>query len=85
MYSRINTSSVPMVDPDTGNPIVPGAGYLQQIEFGGNTERFTTLSTELLEAFIQKITLNRINPGVAIDLVAFTGTAGLKRKRIKRC
>lgn len=76
MYSRI--SDQPIFDPDSGYPINPGAGLEQQIEFGGNVERFTNLSAELIEAFFDKIVYSRISPGDLGEVVGFSGHYGMK-------
>lgn len=76
MYSRIGDS--PLIDPDSGYPISPGAGLYQQIEFGGNVEHYTTMSTELIEAFIDRIVYSRINPGDLGEIIAFSGQYGMK-------
>lgn len=74
MYSRIGDT--PLIDPDSGYPISPGAGLLQQIEFGGNIERYTRLSAELLEAFISRVVGSRISPSDMGEIVGMTGRAG---------
>ena len=76
MYSRL--ADQPLVDPDSGYPINPGAGMEQQIEFGGNVERFTTLSVDLIEAFFDRIVYSRISPGDLGEVVGFSGHYGMK-------
>lgn len=76
MYSRIGDT--PLIDPDSGYPINPGAGLQQQIEFGGNIERYTTLSAELIEAFFDKIVYSRISPGDLGEVIGFSGHYGMK-------
>lgn len=76
MYSRLGDQ--PLVDPDSGYPINPGAGIEQQIEFGGNVERFTTFSTELLESFFEKMVYARISPGDLGEVVGWSGYYGMK-------
>lgn len=76
MYSRIGDA--PLIDPDSGYPINPGAGLQQQIEFGGNVERYTTLSAELIEAFFDKIVYSRISPGDLGEVIGFSGHYGMK-------
>lgn len=76
MYSRIGDA--PLIDPDSGYPINPGAGLQQQIEFGGNIERYTTLSAELIEAFFDKIVYSRISPGDLGEVIGFSGHYGMK-------
>jgi hypothetical protein len=76
MYSRL--SDTPMTDPDSGYPIVPGAGLQQQIGFGGNVERFTTMSAELIEAFFDKMVYSRISPGDLGQVIGFSGHYGMK-------
>jgi hypothetical protein len=76
MYSRL--SDAPLIDPDSGFPINPGAGMEQQIGFGGNVERFTTMSAELIEAFFDKIVYSRISPGDLGEVVGLSGHYGMK-------
>lgn len=76
MYSRLGDE--PLIDPDSGYPINPGAGMEQQIEFGGNVERFTTMSAELIEAFFDKIVYSRISPGDLGEVVGLSGHYGMK-------
>lgn len=76
MYSRLGDS--PLTDPDSGYPINPGAGLEQQIEFGGNVERYTTLSADLIEAFFDRIVYSRISPGDLGEVVGFSGHYGMK-------
>lgn len=76
MYSRL--ADQPLIDPDSGYPINPGAGMEQQIEFGGNVERFTTLSVDLIEAFFDRIVYSRISPGDLGEVVGFSGHYGMK-------
>lgn len=76
MYSRL--SDEPLIDPDSGYPINPGAGIQQQIGFGGNVERFTTLSAELIEAFFDKIVYSRISPGDLGEVIGYSGHYGMK-------
>ena len=76
MYSRLGDA--PLIDPDSGYPINPGAGMEQQIEFGGNVERFTTLSAELIEAFFDKIVYARISPGDLGEVMGLSGHYGMK-------
>ena len=76
MYSRLGDE--PLIDPDSGYPINPGAGMEQQISFGGNVERFTTLSAELIEAFFDKIVYSRISPGDLGEVVGLSGHYGMK-------
>ena len=76
MYSRIGDS--PLIDPDSGYPINPGAGMEQQIGFGGNVERYTTLSAELIEAFFDKIVYSRISPGDLGEVIGYSGHYGMK-------
>lgn len=76
LYSRIGDT--PLIDPDSGYPISPGAGIQQQIEFGGNVERYTTLSAELIEAFIDRIVYSRISPGDLGEIVGYSGYYGMK-------
>lgn len=76
MYSRLGDS--PLFDPDSGYPINPGAGMEQQIEFGGNNERYTTLTAELIEAFFDRIVYSRISPGDLGDVIGLSGHYGMK-------
>lgn len=76
MYSRLGDQ--PLIDPDSGYPINPGAGLQQQIGFGGNVERYTTLSAELIEAFFDRIVYSRISPGDLGEVVGFSGHYGMK-------
>lgn len=76
MYSRLGDQ--PLVDPDSGYPINPGAGMEQQIEFGGNVERYTTLSAELIEAFFDRIVYSRISPGDLGEVIGLSGHYGMK-------
>lgn len=76
MYSRLGDQ--PLVDPDSGYPINPGAGIQQQIGFGGNVERFTTMSAELIEAFFDRIVYSRISPGDLGEVVGYSGHYGMK-------
>ena len=76
MYSRLGDR--PLIDPDSGYPINPGAGLQQQIEFGGNVERYTTLSAELIEAFFARIVYSRISPGDLGEVVGFSGYYGMQ-------
>jgi len=76
MYSRLGDA--PITDPDSGYPIVPGAGIQQQISFGGNVERYTTMSAELIEAFFDRIVYARISPGDLGEVVGFSGHYGMK-------
>lgn len=76
MYSRLGDA--PIIDPDSGYPINPGAGLEQQIEFGGNNERFTTLSAELVEAFFDRIVYSRISPGDLGNVIGLSGHYGMK-------
>jgi len=76
MYSRL--SDKPVTDPDSGYPIMPGAGIQQQISFGGNVERYTTMSAELIEAFFDRIVYARISPGDLGEVVGFSGHYGMK-------
>lgn len=76
MYGRL--SDTPLYDPDSGYPIVPGAGLEQQIGFGGNVERYTTLSAELVEAFMDRIVYSRISPGDLGEVVGLSGYYGMK-------
>ena len=76
MYSRLGDA--PLIDPDSGYPINPGAGMEQQIGFGGNVERFTTMSAELIEAFFDKIVYSRISPGDLGEVVGLSGHYGMK-------
>jgi len=76
MYSRLGDQ--PLIDPDSGYPINPGAGMEQQIGFGGNVERFTTMSAELIEAFFDRIVYSRINPGDLGEVVGLSGHYGMK-------
>lgn len=76
MYSRL--SDQPLIDPDSGYPINPGAGIEQQIGFGGNVERYTTMSAELIEAFFDKIVYSRISPGDLGEVVGYSGHYGMK-------
>lgn len=76
MYSRLGDA--PLIDPDSGYPINPGAGIEQQIEFGGNVERFTTMTPELIEAFFDRIVYSRISPGDLGEVVGFSGHYGIK-------
>lgn len=75
LFGRISDS--PLFDPDSGYPIVPGAGLEQQISFGGNVERYTTLSVELIEAFFAKMVYSRISPGDLGEIVMYTGYYGM--------
>jgi len=76
MYSRLGDA--PIADPDSGYPIVPGAGLQQQIEFGGNVEKYTTLTAELIEAFFDRMVYSRINPGDLGEVIGFSGHYGMK-------
>ena len=76
LFSRLGDK--PLIDPDSGYPINPGAGMLQQIEFGGNTERYTTLTAELIEAFFDKIVFSRIAPGDLGEVIGYSGHYGMK-------
>lgn len=76
LYSRITDQ--PLIDPDSGYPINPGAGMQQQIEFGGNVERYTHLSTELVEAFIARMVYSRINPGDLGEVIGVSGYYGMQ-------
>ena len=76
MYSRIGDR--PVIDPDSGYPITPGAGIEQQIEFGGNVERYTNLSAELIEGFFDKIVYSRISPGDLGEVAGYSGHYGMK-------
>jgi hypothetical protein len=76
LYSRLGDE--PLIDPDSGYPINPGAGMEQQIGFGGNVERFTTMSAELIEAFFDRIVYSRINPGDLGEVVGLSGHYGMK-------
>lgn len=76
LYSRL--SDDPLIDPDSNYPINPGAGLHQQIEFGGNTEYYTTLTAELIEAFFDKIVYSRISPGDLGEVVGLSGHYGMK-------
>lgn len=76
-YSRIGEGAS-LVDPDSGYPISPGAGIQQQIEFGGNVERYTNISAELIEAFFDRLVYSRINPGDLGEVVGFSGHYGMK-------
>lgn len=76
MYSRLGDA--PITDPDSGYPINPGAGMQQQIEFGGNVERYTTLTAELIEAFFDRMVYSRISPGDLGEVVGFSGHYGMK-------
>jgi hypothetical protein len=76
MYSRLGDA--PLIDPDSGYPINPGAGLEQQIEFGGNVQRYTTLSVDLIEAFFDKIVYSRISPGELGDITGVSGHYGMK-------
>lgn len=75
-YSRLGDR--PLIDPDSGYPINPGAGLQQQIAFGGNVERYTTLTAELIEAFFDRIVYSRISPGDLGEVVGFSGHYGMK-------
>lgn len=77
LYSRLGDD--PLIDPDSGYPIVPGAGLQQQIEFGGNVERYTTLSAELIEAFFDRMVYSRISPGDLGEVIGFSGHYGMKQ------
>jgi len=76
LYSRLGDQ--PLIDPDSGYPINPGAGLEQQIYFGGNVERFTTMSAELIEAFMDRIVYSRINPGDLGEVIGLSGHYGMK-------
>lgn len=76
LYGRL--SDTPMMDPDSGYPIVPGAGAEQQISFGGNIEHYTTMSAELVEAFIERVVYSRIAPGDLGEVVGYSGYYGMK-------
>ena len=76
MYSRLGDA--PLIDPDSDYPINPGAGLEQQISFGGNVERYTTMSAELIEAFFDKIVYSRISPGDLGEVIGFSGHYGMK-------
>ena len=76
LYSRLGDA--PLIDPDSGYPINPGAGMEQQIDFGGNTERFTTMSVDLVEAFFDKIVYSRISPGDLGNVIGLSGHYGMK-------
>ena len=76
LYSRLGDK--PLVDPDSGYPIVPGAGIQQQIEFGGTIQRYTTLTAELIEDFFAKIAYSRISPGDLGEVVGYTGYYGMQ-------
>lgn len=76
MYSRL--SDAPLIDPDSGYPINPGAGIQQQIGFGGNVERYTTLTAELIEAFFDRMVYSRISPGELGEVVGYSGHYGMK-------
>lgn len=76
MYSRLGDA--PLIDPDSGYPINPGAGIQQQIGFGGNVERYTTMTAELIEAFFDRIVYSRISPGDLGEVVGYSGHYGMK-------
>ena len=76
LYSRLGDK--PLIDPDSGYPINPGAGMEQQIGFGGNVERYTTMSAELIEAFFDRIVYSRISPGDLGEVVGLAGHYGMK-------
>jgi len=76
LYSRLGDQ--PLIDPDSGYPINPGAGMEQQIGFGGNVERYTTMSAELIEAFFDRIVYSRINPGDLGEVMGLSGHYGMK-------
>lgn len=76
MYSRLGDQ--PLIDPDSGYPITPGAGIQQQIGFGGNVKRYTTLTAELIEAFFDKIAYSRISPGDLGEVIGYSGHYGMK-------
>jgi len=76
MYSRLGDK--PLIDPDSGYPIKPGAGIQQQIGFGGNVERYTTLSAELIEAFFDRMVYSRISPGDLGEVIGYSGHYGMK-------
>lgn len=76
LYSRLGDA--PLIDPDSGYPINPGAGMQQQIGFGGNVERFTTLTAELIEAFFDRIVYSRISPGDLGEVIGYSGHYGMK-------
>ena len=76
LYSRLGDQ--PLIDPDSGYPIIPGAGMEQQIGFGGNVERYTTMSAELIEAFFDRIVYSRINPGDLGEVMGLSGHYGMK-------
>ena len=76
MYSRLGDQ--PLTDPDSGYPINPGAGIQQQIEFGGNVERYSNLTAELIEAFFDKMVYARISPGDLGEVIGWSGHYGMK-------
>ena len=76
MYSRYGDA--PIIDPDSGYPINPGAGIEQQIEFGGNVERYTDLTAELIEAFFDRLVYSRISPGDLGEVIGWSGHYGMK-------
>lgn len=76
LYSRLGDR--PLTDPDSGYPINPGAGIQQQIEFGGNVERYSNLTAELIEAFFDKMVYARISPGNLGEVIGWSGHYGMK-------
>lgn len=76
LYSRIGDT--PLIDPDSGYPISPGAGIQQQIQWGGNVEYYNNLSVELIEDFISRVVYSRISPGDLGEIVAFSGYYGMQ-------
>ena len=76
LYSRLGDQ--PLIDPDSGYPINPGAGMEQQIGFGGNVERYTTLTADLIEAFFDRIVYSRISPGDLGEVIGWSGHYGMK-------
>ena len=74
IYGRISEN--PRFDPDSGYPINPSAGLLQQIEFGGAVEGYNNLSVDLIVHSLSKVIASRMDPSEVGEIVGMTGWYG---------
>lgn len=79
IYGR--TSDTPRLDPDSGYPINPSAGLLQQFEFGGSTEGYNVFTVDLLVHSISKMVYARMEPKDVGEITAMTGWYGALKVR----
>ena len=78
IYNRDAKGNITTIDKETGKPIPTGAGVKEFITAAGGHQYYTTMTLDLLENTINRISINRTDDGPS-NIVLYGG-AGAKRQ-----